>query len=60
MKLTVNAEKLGNECVEELVKELAAQNIVATPELIKTEVFSEKKNEWITLDAKNVRFIFNK
>lgn len=60
MKIKIECVQTGNEVVETFLAQLKQNNIEASAEEVKVEVFSEKKNEFVLVDAKNVRFSFSK
>ena len=62
MKVSINAEVSGQEVIDEFVipKINEENGIVVNTGEVKVSVFSEKKNEYIDFDSKNVKFIFKR
>ena len=60
MKINVNSELSGTECLDYFLAELEKQGFKATKEEIKCEVFSEKTQKFINFEPSNVKFIYSK
>ena len=60
MKINVNSELSGTECLDYFLAELEKQGFKATKEEIKCEVFSEKTAKFIPFKPEQVRFTYSK